>query len=376
MSISGRSPQNALAIAVNPPPEVPQGYVRNEATGSTTYFPPVRSSPAPRVRVIGVGGGDRVDLGEEQSPLPPLDYSRPGIEIPGIGKGLYSRDGRFAIFDDGQGGKVKVVLGYDAEASRRLTMQNLEMEKFRQDMAATQEQILASRDARTRRENPEIIPGAGYSQAFLEKQYGKAPEGSRWNVRGQLEKIPGSEDSALSKATEDEKRSAGLAIRMENALADMNAKPEGAKPQVIPEVLRRLPLVGEALANKATPYERQTVEAAQLDALDAALTLATGAAYTKEQLAGLSKSYFPQLGDDDRTIADKKSRLSDVIETARIRAGRASGTIGKVTGNRNRGVSSAPPAAVDYLRANDSQAMRATFDAKYGKGASAAALGR
>lgn len=46
----------------------------------------------------------------------------------------------------------------------------------------------------------------------------------------------------------------------------------------------------------------------------------TGAAYTKEQLKGLSKAYFPQPGDDETTIKGKSDRLQSLIQTARLRA--------------------------------------------------------
>ena len=81
-----------------------------------------------------------------------------------------------------------------------------------------------------------------------------------------------------------------------------------------------LDMLPEAAGNYLKSPERQNIEAAQLDALDAALTLNTGAAYTKEQLFGLRKSYFPQPGDDESTITAKQDRLQGLIETARIRA--------------------------------------------------------
>jgi len=75
----------------------------------------------------------------------------------------------------------------------------------------------------------------------------------------------------------------------------------------------------DTAANIATPENRQKVEAAQLDILDAALTLGTGAAYTKEQLEGYRKSYFPQLGDKPETIRDKQDRLNNILEAAKSR---------------------------------------------------------
>ena len=79
-------------------------------------------------------------------------------------------------------------------------------------------------------------------------------------------------------------------------LAAAAVKSEGgaAKPGLVQEAAR---LVSEPLANSITGDERQRVESAQLDILDAALTLGTGAAYTREQLQGYRKSYFPQIGD-------------------------------------------------------------------------------
>lgn len=77
------------------------------------------------------------------------------------------------------------------------------------------------------------------------------------------------------------------------------------------------------LKNLANPEARQRAEAAELDLLDAALTLGTGAAYTREQLEGYRKSYFPQLGNKPATIADKAKRLKNLLDAAMIKSGRA-----------------------------------------------------
>lgn len=81
---------------------------------------------------------------------------------------------------------------------------------------------------------------------------------------------------------------------------------------------------GSDLGNYATNEERQRINAAQLDILDAALTLGTGAAYTQEQLEGYRRSYFPQPGDKAGTIKDKTGRLQLLLESARVKAGGAS----------------------------------------------------
>jgi hypothetical protein len=158
-------------------------------------------------------------------------------------------------------------------------------------------------------------------------------------------------------ATEDERRSAGLAVRMEAALrrvAEVTAETPGAARPGIVE--RGVGWVSEDAANTIRPEARQRVDTAQLDALDAALTLATGAAYTREQLQGLAKSYFPQIGDEPKTIEDKKQRLAEVIQTARIRAGRSAGVIDQVLGGNGAAQpqSAATGAAVPRV-ANDAE---------------------
>jgi hypothetical protein len=51
--------------------------------------------------------------------------------------------------------------------------------------------------------------------------------------------------------------------------------------------------------------------------------LATGAAYTKEQLAGQRAAILPRFGESKESIAAKKQRVQDLATAARIRAGRA-----------------------------------------------------
>jgi hypothetical protein len=127
-----------------------------------------------------------------------------------------------------------------------------------------------------------------------------------------------------SQPTEGERKSATLLQRLQfsqsqltDALVD---DPNASKPGLFASAVAKL---STPLANTLTPEARQRVQAAQLDMLDAALTLGTGAAYTKEQLEGYRESYFPQLGDKPNAIKDKQKRLENVINAAKIAAGRA-----------------------------------------------------
>lgn len=160
---------------------------------------------------------------------------------------------------------------------------------------------------------------------------GKAPAGYRFRTDGGLEFIPGGPADPARNGekipSEGERKAATLLQRLNGSQAQLSAvlqtSPGAAKPEIIPAMIGKV--AGATPANIATSGPRQQIEAAQLDMLDAALTLGTGAAYTKEQLEGYRKSYFPQIGDDSRTVADKQARLQNVIEAAKIAAGRAGG---------------------------------------------------
>ena len=208
-------------------------------------------------------------------------------------------------------------------------------EEKRQDRALSLA-LQASESARAKRQSNDLrlLTLAGRN-ARGEEAANKPPSGYRWadpnNPDAGLQAIPGGPGDPAVKAvgnpSEDERKAAGYMNRIQlgqNTLGDITAKnPDAAKQSLLQRGASMLPVFGEDLSNLAASTDRQRVEAAQLDMLDAALTLNTGAAYTREQLKGLSKSYFPQIGDDPATMQDKKARLDALIETARIRAGRA-----------------------------------------------------
>lgn len=130
--------------------------------------------------------------------------------------------------------------------------------------------------------------------------------------------------------TGEERKAAVLSNRLNFSVTQMNeaigADPKAALPNTSAEIAKYI-TGSDFLANKLTPAQRQIVEAAQLDVLDAALTLGTGAAYTKEQLEGYRKSYFPQLGDKEEQIKTKQQRLQNILRSAEIASGRAASTI-------------------------------------------------
>jgi hypothetical protein len=129
--------------------------------------------------------------------------------------------------------------------------------------------------------------------------------------------------------TESERTAGFLASRLQGGLEQLRAAvgetPSAATPTLGAEAIKFV-TGSDYLKNLANPEARQRVEAAQLEILDSALTLGTGAAYTREQLLNYQKSYFPQLGDKPATVAEKAKRLENLLQAARVKAGRAAPT--------------------------------------------------
>jgi hypothetical protein len=125
---------------------------------------------------------------------------------------------------------------------------------------------------------------------------------------------------------EGERKAATLASRLNFSVGQMNqaigVDPKAAMPNSTAEIARFVSRT-DFLPNKLNTEQRQIVEAAQEDILDAALTLGTGAAYSREQLAGYKKSYFPQMGDSAAAVKTKQERLNNLLKSAEVASGRA-----------------------------------------------------
>jgi len=69
--------------------------------------------------------------------------------------------------------------------------------------------------------------------------------------------------------------------------------------------------------------DRQIVSSAQYEAVDALLTLATGAAYNQEQRNSQIQRYIPLYSDKLETREYKKRALLDTIQVAKAKSGNA-----------------------------------------------------
>lgn len=154
------------------------------------------------------------------------------------------------------------------------------------------------------------------------------PSGFEMGPDGVARRIPGIPDPnnpELGVPTESERTAGFLAGRIVDAVQRLapaaQKNPEAQAPTTGVEFVRGI--AGESAANFFTSPERRQIYAAQRDILDAALTLGTGAAYTKEQLAGYETSYLPQLYDDPDTIQSKRRALRTLLQEAARKAGRS-----------------------------------------------------
>ena len=194
-------------------------------------------------------------------------------------------------------------------------------------------------------------------EAAQRASMGSAPPGYRFNANGGLEPIPGAPAPSAALPNEGERKAATLLMRMNGSLSQLEAavkaEPSAAAPSVGASIAGSLPFVGDVARNAVNSSGRQQVEAAQLDILDAALTLGTGAAYTKEQLEGYRRSYFPQLGDTPATIRDKEKRLQNVVSAARIAAGRAAPAGGEAAAQGSAPSGRAPAGGPPVTRARN-----------------------
>ena len=108
-------------------------------------------------------------------------------------------------------------------------------------------------------------------------------------------------------------------LQMQNALG---VDPNAVKPNVPASIVEAIS-GPNLLSRSLKPAQRQIIEDSQLDVLDTALTLSTGAAYNREQLIGKREAYFPNLGDKPAAVAAKRQRLEGLLDSAFIMAGRA-----------------------------------------------------
>lgn len=147
---------------------------------------------------------------------------------------------------------------------------------------------------------------------------------------GKFEKAVGPDGQALQGGkglTESQGKATGLALRAQNAHDLLNKLEDSGTmtPSIIKQGVEKVPLTGGALgmiANKfiASP-EQQRVEQAQRDFVNAALRVESGASISPSEFENARKQYFPQPGDDKKTIEQKRRNREIEIQSLKMQAG-------------------------------------------------------
>jgi hypothetical protein len=133
---------------------------------------------------------------------------------------------------------------------------------------------------------------------------------------------------SAANATEGERKAATLLSRVKIAEQQIGEATQANQGAAAPGFLN--PITPRVLQSEG----RKQVEDAQDEFLDAALTLSTGAAYTKEQFDAARRTYFPAVNDDAQTIKDKENRRKNVIAAAELAAGRAAKSVPAMPASR------------------------------------------
>lgn len=99
---------------------------------------PAQGAQAAPMKLYGYGNGTLSSLGNADADASSsADISRNPVDVPGLGKGYYSKDGRSAIITNSDGSKSQVLLGYDRAGSQAIDAYNMQRQKTQGDIAHT-----------------------------------------------------------------------------------------------------------------------------------------------------------------------------------------------------------------------------------------------
>lgn len=302
------------------------------------------------IKVAGYSnGGIMSDVGEMDGPAPTLDYTRGPVDTP-KGRGYYGKDG--AVYVKTPEGVTKVLLGYDRDASYVANKRNVDMQQSRLNLDKTQADIEHQQEVNAGLRAAREVKEDPFTQASLEKRYGKAEKGYQWTPDGR--QVP----AAGGQKAEDAKDVLELLKQAEPLIDKSTGSYTGAVVDKVQQVF--------GASNEGADA------AAKLRALQGAL------------IAKMPKMSGPQSDKDVQLYREMAGEIGDpTIPAARKRA--AMETIRQINERHATGSAAAQPTmpaapasnipqgAIDHLKANPG--MRTAFDMKYGRGAAARVLG-
>lgn len=172
-----------------------------------------------------------------------------------------------------------------------------------------------------KRENPEFeIKDTGIGLVAINKRTGALKP-----IIYNGEVVSGADKSKDARV--DEQNTAFNASRVLNSAKRISAaiqrNPDAMSAGALEAAARGVPLIGEGAAAVIRSEDRQIVEQNYEGIIDALLFMATGAAYNKEQREATINEIKPLFTDKAGALADKRGKLVEYIEAAKIKSGRA-----------------------------------------------------
>jgi hypothetical protein len=253
---------------------------------------------------------------QQQPTAPKLDESGKVIEVPAVTAPLDKRAELYQVLD-----RLKGETGEGVRKEKEIVLKQIDDLNKQKEIVRKQQDFTNE----ARRVAGYLFPNHDFSQPLNAQQSRQLnDELQRLNVE---QKRAGATNLNVNLPTESERTAGYLTTRLKNSLSQyqdvVGGNQKAALPNLAAEVVKGVTR-SDYLKNLVTPEDRQRAEAAQLDIVSAALTLSTGAAYTKEELEAQTRTYFPQLGDKPGTIRDKAVRLDKLLrDAAMVKAGRA-----------------------------------------------------
>ncbi len=185
-------------------------------------------------------------------------------------------------------------------------------------------------DAPIQQAGPLVLPGgetpeeAAARRAKEEREIAEEARKAEAAERERIRFAQEQEAGGGAKPTEAQQKTLTLLTRISGGAQDIKnvlaTNPEAQQSGFF-EALSR-DVLGEGMITRGIAgADRRIITDAQADALDALLTLGTGAAYNEEQKVANTIAYFPQYGDTEKEIKIKRERLDRAIAAARIQAG-------------------------------------------------------
>ena len=211
-------------------------------------------------------------------------------------------------------------LGYAKYLENNRQIETLEVQKGQ--LKQSQQRLAFDRDVEQwKRNNPDFqIEKTAQGLLAINKKTGAVKP-----IIYNGEVVTGADKSADPRV--DEQNTAFNAKRVLNSAqriaSVIQRNPDAMSAGALEAAARGVPLIGEGAAAMIRSEDRQVVEQNYEGIIDALLFMATGAAYNKEQREATINEIKPLFTDKQAALADKRGKLAEYIEAAKIKSGRA-----------------------------------------------------